>query len=192
MTKLVFITAALAVVCACESPHDKTERTSQPVRTLEPGYAKSAPAESAGTERGLIDDAIAQAKHEAARFDQRRAQHLQHLRNKLAFAELQDTMLSGLADVLTLTDTGRGDVDTKLDTLAGKLDLASLAVDQVDEASDRDYAAAEQTAREALEGVDAARTQAWRALGDARRPESTATGSNAPGSNVQPPTQPST
>jgi len=101
-------------------------------------------------------------------------------------------MLRGLADVLTLTDTGRSDVDTKLDTLAGKLDQASLAVDQLDEATDRDYTAAEQTARQALDGVDSARAQAWRALGDARRPEATATGSNAPGSNEQPPILPST
>jgi hypothetical protein len=198
MMKLPLIAAALAFACACESPHDKSERTNQPARTAEPGDKStdksadtSAPAEPATTERSMIDDAVAQAKHDAARFDRLRAQRLQHMHNKLAFAEVQDTMLSGLADILTLTDTGRADVDTKLDALSRKLDQASLAIDQLDESADRDYTAAEQTAREAIEGVDTARAQAWRAIGDARRPEATAAGSNEAGSNVQPPMQPS-
>jgi hypothetical protein len=169
MTKLVFIAAALAIACACESPHDHCDQTG-------PGH--TAPAPSANTQAGLIDEAVAQAREQADRFDRRRNLHLERVHAKLAFDEVQQTMLSGLADILPLTDTGRTDVDTKLDTLASKLDQASLAVDQLDESSDRDYAAADQTVRQALEGVETARAQAWRAIGDARRPEPAETGSN--------------
>jgi hypothetical protein len=77
--------------------------------------------------------------------------------------------LRGVAAVAELTETERGDVEAKLDALAYRLDQAELAVDKLDEAQDRDFAACEQDAREALKTFDAARADAWKAVAAAKR-----------------------
>ncbi len=129
------------VAAACTSPHDHGE-----------GRPHDSWASTEATEGELVQQALDHARTAAARYDSLRATRVDRMRGKLAMDQLEETMLRGVANLVDLPVAGRDDVDARLDTLTDRLDQASLALDTLDEATDRDYAAAEQTARESLVG----------------------------------------
>ena len=175
MLKHLSMIAALVAAAACNSPHDRTsERDLRGVpHDLPAGRSADT---TAMTDGELVQHAIDSARDAAAKFDARRAAYVERMHGRLDTIELEQPMLFSLADVMPLTDTGRTDVDAKLDHLANSIQQASLAVDRLDGAPDSDYAASMQVAREAMRFVDTARAQAWRAIGDARHGQATASG----------------
>jgi hypothetical protein len=172
MSKHLSLIAALVATAACNSAHD---------RTSERDRRGSMPAEGAEstamTDADLVQHALDVAHDAAARFDAHRVTTVQRMHARLDMIEVEEPMLFALTDIVPLTDTGRTDVDARLDHLATTIQQASLAVDRLDVSSDGEYAADMAFARHAMEFVDTARAQVWRAVGDAKRGETNATGS---------------
>ena len=173
MSKLFTVAIAAALATACQSSHqhdrdqsaDKADKADKPAST-----------------HALVEGEVQHAEHAEATLDTQRELHAARLESRLTMLQLQEPVLRALADVLPLTDTGRADVDGKLDALASKVDQAQLALDGLEAGSGTDFAAVDQAARSAIQDADGARETAWKALGAARVPVQPAATGSATGS----------
>nr|HEX4314548.1 hypothetical protein [Kofleriaceae bacterium] len=170
MSKLFTVAMAAALATACQSSKDTKHEPSSGATGATGATGAATPDVTADSKHGLVEGEVAHAEHAEQALDSQREMRAERLESRLELLQIQEPVLRALSDVMPLTDTGRVDVDAKLDAFASKLDQAQLALDSVEAGTNNDFAAAEQTARTAFQAADTARAQAWKSIGAARVP----------------------
>jgi hypothetical protein len=104
-----------------------------------------------------------------AEFSVRRDMRMQILKITTDIVQTQPQMISTLASSLALTDAGNADVNDKVRVLEMRLDDANNAIQRLGSTPADDFKKADDDATKAMDRLEDARKDAWKALKDAPR-----------------------
>jgi hypothetical protein len=112
---------------------------------------------------------VAKEQANDAEFTVRRDMRMQILKIEHDIVQTQPQVISTLASSLALTDAGSADVNDKVRVLEMRLDDASNAIQRLGSASAEDFKKVDDDATKAMDRLEDARKDAWKALKDAPR-----------------------
>ncbi|MDB4958689.1 MAG: hypothetical protein JWO36_6258 [Myxococcales bacterium] len=116
------------------------------------------------------DSAASQELADAtAAFDARRRIRVTTLRTQHAVIATQPMLISTMVEAFPLTDRGRADVNEKLTIFQMRLDETGNLIQGLQAASPQDFKDRNDAASDAMNRLDDARKDAWKALEDAPR-----------------------
>jgi hypothetical protein len=165
MSKLLQLVAAIGLVAApaaCRSDsRSKADKAADRV----------ADQNKRDIEKTLPDYQPNVAKEQAndAEFSVRRDMRMQILNIQHEIVQTQPQMISTLASSLALTEAGAADVNDKVRVLEMRLDDATNAIQSLGSTPADDFKKADDAATKAMDRLEDARNDAWKALKDAPR-----------------------
>lgn len=174
MSKLLYLAAVigLGVVPACKSTtRHNADRAAERVLdkadkldTRVQDQTEAIQEQTAETVKKTAETAAASATFEA-----RRSERVHELRIVRDVIGSQPTVMTQLASHLSLTDTGRADVDDKIRVLQMRLDEAGNVLTELASISVDGFKSKDDQAADVMKRLEDAREQAWTALDKAPR-----------------------